>query len=118
MTIEIFTSEFEDYPETTPRKIKLKFNPKKYKSAPGAAKAFYKALVKFSKECGDYPDPEKYISLWNPEEAEYRGYGKTWRVSWEDGPYGWGIGASMVICNSDANWYTEPHYSFDLGFIS
>ena len=70
--------------------IEIGFDPTKYKTKAGAAKAFYKALCKFAKEVyGQNPDIEIFID--NPEESEARGYGKNWRVCWEAGPYEWGL---------------------------
>ena len=95
--------------------IEIGFDPTKYKTKAGAAKAFYKALCKFAKEVyGQNPDIEIFID--NPEESEARGYGKNWRVCWEAGPYEWAIGSSFQVENYSAGWYTEPYYSFDVCF--
>ena len=95
--------------------MKLNFNPAKYKTQAGAAKAFHKALCKFAKEVyGQVPDVE--IHLHNPEQSKERGYGPSWRVSWEAGPFEWGIYASQQVFNYEAGWYTEPYYSFDVCF--
>ena len=102
--------------ETEVGPIEIGFDPKKYKTKAGAAKAFHKALCKFCKEVyGQNPDIEIFID--SPEESQARGYGKNWRVCWEGGPYEWSIGASMQVQNYfKGGWYTEPYYSFDLCF--
>jgi len=89
------------------------FDPTKYKTKAGAAKAFHKALAKTVKEFGMNPDVETFIKT--PEESEKAGYGRGWTVSWESGPYEWAIDASWKVQNSPT-WYTEPYYSFDLCF--
>lgn len=91
----------------------LDFDPNKYKTTEAAAKAFYEVLNAYAKEAG-YGD--KSVSLWNPTEAVERGYGRNWMVSWEDGPYQWGICTSAHVRSTASGWYTEPHYSFDLCF--
>jgi len=94
----------------------------------GAARALYDFIQQHygvGEEC----------SLWSPEEAMKRGYGPFWRVSWEAGPAEWGVlltlGESMwltelevncdhrpeVLVQSGIDWYAEPHYRFDIGFI-
>ena len=75
-------------------------------------------------------------SLWSPQQAAKRGNGPFWRVSWEAGPVEWGVlltlGESMwltewelshdhrpeVVLQRGDGWYTEPHYRFDVGFIT
>lgn len=91
--------------------FKLNYNPKKYKTKAGAAKALYKALVPVVKSYGQKPESELHI--WEPGQN-----GSSWRVSWEAGPYEWAIYASFHISNMsrDGGWFTEPHYSFDLCF--
>lgn len=94
-------------------KIKIDFDPTKYKSAAGAAKALYKALRKVSKEVfGQNPRWELFIH--NPDQSAAHGFGKSWRVCWESGPFEWAIPASFEC--SGKGWYTEPYYSFDLCF--
>ena len=96
-------------------KLNIKFNPNKYKTPSGAAKSFHKALVKYAKE-NEYPDPDRYVMLLSPKESQERGFGHGWRVMWEDGPHEWGVDASMDIYNQKDGWFTEPYYSFDVGF--
>ena len=92
----------------------LKFEPSRYKTEAGAAKAFFKALCILARDLG-YPDGE--VILQNPERSKECGYGNNWRVSWEGGLYGWGVSASLNGLCSDS-WYTEPYYSFDVCFVS
>ena len=95
--------------------MEINFDPKKYKTKAGAAKAFHKALCKFAKEVyGQNPDIEIFIDT--PEESQARGYGRNWRVCWEAGPYEWAFGTSFQVVNTCAGWYTEPYYSFDVCF--
>lgn len=95
--------------------IEIDFDPAKYKSAAGAAKALHKALCKFAAEVyGQNPDIELFID--SPEQSVARGYGKSWRVCWESGPFEWGVLASFECRAKDFSWYTEPYYSFDLCF--
>jgi len=91
----------------------LNFDPHKYKSKGGAAKALYQALREKAVEHGQDPDSEVFIRT--PEECEEAGYGRNWQVSWEAGPYEWAIGASFQVENHP-HWFTEPYYSFDLCF--
>tara|TARA_R110002012_G_scaffold2918_1_gene13964 strand:- start:8 stop:322 length:315 start_codon:yes stop_codon:yes gene_type:complete len=92
----------------------LDFEPSRYKTEGGAAKAFFKALCILAHDLG-YPDGE--VILQTPERSDKCGYGKNWRVSWEGGLYGWGVSASLGGLWSD-NWYTEPYHSFDVCFVS
>jgi hypothetical protein len=95
--------------------IEIDFDPTKYKTKAGAAKAFHKALCKFCKEVyGQNPEIEIFIDT--PEESQERGYGRNWRVCWEAGPYEWAFGTSFQVANTCAGWYTEPYYSFDVCF--
>jgi hypothetical protein len=96
--------------------IELDFEPGSYKTPAGAAKALYRALIKLNMEWGaSEASAKKEVALFSPEESSARGYGEFWRVMWESGPYEWAIGASFDI-RSDG-WFTEPYYSFDLGFV-
>jgi hypothetical protein len=79
--------------------------------------------------------PGAECSIWSPAEANARGFGLHWRVSWEVGPEEWGVllslGESMwdsefdlehdhqpeVLLKSGAGWHAEPHFRFDVGFI-
>jgi len=94
-------------------KIQINFDPTKYKTASGAAKAFHKALLQLAK---DIHASAASCVLWTPKEAAERGYSKNWMVSWEEGCYEWAIGTSFE-CNSD-KWYSEPYHSYDLQFYN
>lgn len=90
----------------------IAFDPAKYKTKSGAAKAFHKALCKMCRDWGLNPDIEIFIDT--PEQSEARGYGRNWRVCWESGPFEWGIHASIQMRGP---WgYCEPYHSFDLCF--
>jgi hypothetical protein len=85
--------------------------------------------------CSSGTQPGNECSLWSPEEAEARGYGRCWRVGWEAGPVEWGVllslGESMcltelelghdhrpeVLLQSSDGWYAEPYHRFDAGFV-
>lgn len=68
------------------------------------ANAAYKAIRKFADETGHNPDIE--CSIRRSEGG--------WRVSYEAGPYQWGIVASEALCQ--VRVFAEPYYSFDLVF--
>ncbi len=99
-----------------------------YKTPAGAAKALYKYLREICEGWGYNADIE--MNLLTPAESEALGLGKCWRVMWESGPYEWGVylsgggdflnetyrNESPVTYEND-NWYLEPHYSFDVGFV-
>lgn len=91
------------------------FDPKSYETTESAAKAFYEALKPIVNGCGQCIKAELY--LFTPEESASRGRGRCWYVMWEAGPSDWGIIASMWLYNQRAGWYTEPYYSFDVGFV-
>lgn len=101
--------------ETEYGSIKIRFEPRKYKTPAGAAKAFHKAMVELLEKWGE---SESYIRkellLLAPEKSASLGYGRCWRVMWESGPFEWAIPASFEAYGP--GWYTEPYYSFDLGF--
>jgi hypothetical protein len=89
----------------------LDYDPASYSTKGGAAKGFYRALRKVAEATGSDPDS---IFIDNPEESENRGYGRNWRVVWEEGPFEWAIQASFQVTGP---WgFTEPYYSFDLCF--
>lgn len=92
--------------------LDLDFDPSKYATKAGAAKALYRALVKLNKELGG-PDGEVIIR--SPKEDSPCGH-PCWWVSWESGPYAWA--PATDVSNYDAGWYTEPYWSFDLAFCS
>lgn len=59
--------------------------------------------------------------LMDPDRSEECGYGRTWRVMWEGGPYEWGIKLSLedtlfgTRFLMPSGFYLEPYYSFDVG---
>jgi hypothetical protein len=77
---------------------------KPYRTAQKRAFAAHKAVRKFADETGCNPDIECSI----------RRSDGGWRVSFEAGPYQWGIVASEALCQVGV--FAEPHYSFDLIF--
>ncbi len=90
--------------------IGIDFNPAKYKTPAGAAKALYKVLLKLNR---DYGFSDEEVILMNPERAEQYSGSKAWAVVWEAGPYEWATGAYFP---SAKGWSAEPYYSFDLHF--
>jgi len=98
-TIELYHGEME-----------IDFDPAKYKTPSGAAKAFYKVLSKINREFGF---SETEVILMNPERAEQYSGSKAWAVVWEAGPYEWALGAYFPKARG---WSAEPYYSFDLHF--
>jgi hypothetical protein len=106
----IANSEYGDYQE----KIAIDFDPSQHETPEAAAKAFYEALKPVVKSYGQ--DPEIECGIYDPETASQREYGHTWVVWWEAGPYQWGIVAQTWLHNTDAGWFTEPHFSFDVCF--
>lgn len=90
--------------------IDFNFDPSKYKTAGGAAKAFHRAVREVAKSYDQNPDIE--VQIWKPGQDGNR----AWRVAWEAGPFEWAIAASEHM---RGEWgYTEPHYSFDLCFAN
>lgn len=101
----------------------------KYKTPAGAAKALYNYLRPICESWGQNPDIE--LNLLTPAMSESLGYGKEWRVMWEAGPYEWGVYLSLggnwsegnysstgsIIGWENDNWYMEPYWSFDVGFV-
>ena len=98
--------------------LELDFVPQNYKTAAGAAKGFYKALMRFASEVYGQEDPSKEMFIHNPEQSAANGYGNVWRVCWESGPFEWAIPASFEVRAADYSWHTEPYYSFDLCFYN
>lgn len=94
-------------------RLPIQYNPANYNNCESAAKAFYEALKPVVEAYGQNPETELFISP--PDKTAERGYGRQWQVSWEAGPYEWGIVASMDFMFGNG-WYTEPYYSFDLCF--
>lgn len=89
----------------------IKFDPRKCLTREEAAKGLHKALSDYATAAGYNPGS---VSLWNEEEANQRGYGRCWMVSWEEGPFEWAISMSFDV---HGPWgYVEPYHSFDLCF--
>lgn len=104
-------SNYGPYQEKCP----IDFDPREYNTPEAAAKAFYQALKPVVELYGQ--DPASELCLRTPEQSARQGYQRNWCVSWEAGPYEWGIVASMeFMFNREAGWFTEPYYSFDLHF--
>ena len=112
MTIQFYDDELAYITNGKIKYNSFDFDPSKYKTRAGAAKAFYKAVCKEAESRGQ--DPELEVHIWSPEQNVARGYCRSWCVSWESGPYEWAIGTSYQL-HGEA-WYTEPYYSFDLCF--
>lgn len=92
--------------------MSIDWEPAKYKTKAGAAKALYKALCKKCKEVG--MDPKSEVWIMNPDEAKAHGYaGYAWHVCWESSPwYDWGCAAFAT-----GKWgHCETYWGFDLGF--
>jgi hypothetical protein len=73
-------------------------------SAKGRAAAVLAALREFADGTGHKPDVECFA---RPDHGG-------WLVSYESGPYQWGIVASEALCQVGV--FAEPYYSFDLVF--
>lgn len=112
MVDHVIQNSFYGGDATDREALKIDFEPHKYRSCEEAAKAFHEALKPIVRAHGQDPDTETFIS--DPATSQQRGYGSYWTVSWEAGPYEWGIVASSWVIGE--NWYTEPYYSFDLCF--
>lgn len=75
------------------------------------------------------------LLLLPPEESDRLGLGAFWCVSWEGGPYEWGVCLSLggqvgesdegytyegepeVLHQGNKHWYLEPYHSFDVRFV-
>lgn len=73
------------------------------------AKATHAALRECAERCGQRPGVETFYS---EKGADGR---KTYKASWEAGPYEWAIPASFAIIDFSGR-LVEPEYSFDLDF--
>jgi hypothetical protein len=80
-------------------------------------------------------DPNVECALLSPKQSDDLGYGRQWRVMWESGSYNWGIDLSgggvtfvkydgpwdqsqpEIIMGAPDDWYLQPYYSFDVGFV-
>lgn len=92
--------------------MKINFDPSKYTSREGAAKAMHKALQEFAEKYSGYSDN---VYLWAPDVAEtsMTGY-KAWTICWEEGPFEWSISTEV-----SGPWgYCEPYNGFILTFVS
>lgn len=92
------------------------FEPTKYKTAAGMAKALHKAISELCVEWGAKPEIETFIR--SPQESRLKGGPNAWHVSWEGGPYQWAVLLSMseqMFANRKV--LAEPQYSFDLCFF-
>lgn len=105
-----------NYGSPDQEKLPIDYDPSLYDTKEAAAKALYEAIKPVVTAYGQNPDSE--CGIYTPEQASQREYGHTWVVWWEAGPYEWAIPASMWISNPKADWFTEPHFSFDLTFTS
>lgn len=97
--------------------MQIDFDPSKYKTAAGAAKAFHKVLTDLAKSIGCSPE---YVYLWNPKEtAERREHSNSWCVCWDEGCFEWAVGTSDEINHERGfcDWYAQPYYSFDMCFV-
>jgi hypothetical protein len=74
-------------------------------------------------------------SLLTPDQSHELDFGRFWHVMWEAGPYEWGVNLSLdgvtfvefdgefdrdrpeIIMGAPEDWYLQPYYSFDVGFI-
>lgn len=99
----------EDVPQSV---AEIKFTPSEHNDCASAAIAFFAALNSYAIKEG-YLDGS--VSILTPEDAAKRKLGYNYMVSWEDGPYHWGI---FIADHLHAhNWYTEPYHSFDVCFM-
>ena len=86
------------------------FKGNSFKTPTEGAKGFYDFLKNMVVANGGKADQ---VSLLKIEKED----GFSYRVSWEDGPYQWAIGACYSVCRSTGDWFTEPQHSFDLDFV-
>jgi len=100
--IKIHTEEYGD--------LEVDFDPSKYKTKAGAAKAFHAALTKLA--TGPFGHAPTELALFTPAQSEEMGYGRFWHVMWEAGPWSWAINTFV-----EGPWgYCEPYYSFSVQF--
>lgn len=78
-----------------------------------AAIAAYSTLIDVATT--EHQDPKREVSIMSPEQAGAHGVGKAWWVSWEAGPYMWGVGASLLL-TAQTGMLVETYYGFDLLF--
>ena len=85
------------------------------KTPRAAATRLHRALLKDAEAMG-WAYPEEEIFLMDPDKSASVGCGREWRVMWESGPSEWAVVLSL---NPQSNhWFTEPYYSFDVGFVT
>lgn len=90
---------------------KIDFNPLWCATREEAAKKLHEALTAYAIRAGY---GENSVLLWTPEEADQRGYGKCWMISWEAGPCAWAIHLSFQVTGP---WgCAEPYHSSSLCF--
>ena len=89
----------------------INWNPAKYKTKGGAAKALYKELCRICKLQG--ADPKWEVWIKSPIESTAHGYVQNaWHVCWESGPYDWAINVF-----ASADWgHCVTYWGFDLAF--
>lgn len=63
-------------------------------------------------------NPGWEVIIFPPEQTTHEGSGH-WRLCWESGPNGWGVESGVIPqrLRVGDDWYTEPHFSFDLCFV-
>ena len=93
---------------------------KKKISKEEAAEQLYQSLCKQAKEVGH--DPAWEVSKQPYKDSEYF-KNEGIMVSYEAGPYDWGVGYSLSshpesydMCNNPQDWYLECYYGFDVIF--
>ena len=81
-----------------------------------AAEQLYQSLCKQAKEVGHDP-------TWEVFKQPYKEDPKGIMVSYEAGPYDWGVGYSLSshpesydMMNNPQDWYLETHWGFDVVF--
>ena len=86
-----------------------------------AANMFKKAIDKIAIEQGMDPEWETLIKTY--DKFVERGNDKSIVVSWEAGPFDWGVAYSLgsnpksyTMDNNIQDWYLECHYGFDVIF--
>lgn len=78
-----------------------------------AAKETYDLCCKAAEAWGMDPDIE--VGIKRPGEPRHHSDDTCWCVTFEAGPYEWGVIASLSV-NTKGKILAEPYYSFDLCF--
>lgn len=78
-----------------------------------AAKSVYKLCCDAAEAWGMDPDIE--VSIKAPGEPRHHSDESCWCVTFEAGPYEWGVYASLRV-DTKGKVLAEPYYSFDLCF--